>query len=113
MMAKRNAIKTAIKQALGSFKDIRNAITVGDSWVEHDALKDLVWCHPELNDLGTVCKTVKFMDDPSVEELGNQLSILSSWLRKLAKHPEDVDTTVGDEIDAIEHVGASQSPWCN
>eukprot|EP00747_Dinoflagellata_sp_TGD_P223547 gnl/TRDRNA2_/TRDRNA2_95092_c0_seq2.p1 gnl/TRDRNA2_/TRDRNA2_95092_c0~~gnl/TRDRNA2_/TRDRNA2_95092_c0_seq2.p1 ORF type:complete len:425 (+),score=67.51 gnl/TRDRNA2_/TRDRNA2_95092_c0_seq2:130-1404(+) len=99
MIAKRNAIKRAIKDALGELKTLTNGITVGDSNIEHDALRDLFWCHEELHNTASHCKTVKFMDDPSCQELGDQLQVLVNWLKGLAVYPTDIDTHVGDELE--------------
>lgn len=43
------------------------------------------------------CKTVKFIEEPTLKELGCQLKFLSTQLQKLVQHDRDFDLDFSDE----------------
>merc|ERR1711972_850456 len=72
----------------------RNIISIGDSTIERDALKELLWSHEQDSDSLTPCKTVKLMEEPSCEQLTAELLLLRLWLPAMVLHREDFDVTM-------------------
>lgn len=68
-----------------------NVISIGDSIVEQEALKEL--CRS--NRSGRICKTVKFPDDPNLSDLTEQLQALKPRLGKLVTLEKDFDGVGG------------------
>jgi len=82
---KRTAMSRCLARADARLPKRKNVISVGDSVIEQQALKQLV---PKLgrhtgDRQKPLCKIVKFMDGPSLEELTEQLVFLSPWLRAM------------------------------
>mmetsp|Transcript_31821 Transcript_31821/g.69599 ORF Transcript_31821/g.69599 Transcript_31821/m.69599 type:complete len:472 (+) Transcript_31821:49-1464(+) len=69
-----------------------NAVSVGDSEVEHKALKALL-LNPSDDAVGrkSLCKTVSFLEHPSLETLTQQLKVLMVWLPRLIQHSGHFD----------------------
>jgi len=81
-----------------------NVISIGDSPAERDAVKEILWAHPASSAGSSglrppLCKTVKLMDEPSLECLGAELQVLTGWLRCLAEHGDDFDFCMDDMDD--------------
>jgi hypothetical protein len=74
-----------------------NVICLGDSQFEHDAVKDLLWgMTEELSSVAPACKTVRFMTDPSLAELGLQLGCLCGFMGSMAARTDDFDFFLGE-----------------
>lgn len=99
MVAKRNAMKKCLKKARrqSGLKSV-NAIAIGDSQAEIEAMQDLIWCDGTGEDL---CKTVNFLSDPNLNALTSQLNILLSWMAPLLAYDKDIDISM-QKIDVPE-----------
>lgn len=87
-VAKGHAMRRALRQFTRKGVRWTNVLSIGDSAAEHAAITDLLWWHGE--EIGaTLCKSLKLMDDPSVRQLGDQLSLLLRWLPAMASHDGD------------------------
>jgi hypothetical protein len=70
-----------------------NVICIGDSINEQDAIKDLLWCNETAGKL-PLCKTIKFMEDPTAQQLMNQLHVTLAVLEKIVNHSSDLDLSM-------------------
>lgn len=79
-----------------------NAISIGDSTVEHQALKELLGYLRKAGDSPSVllCKTVKLLATPTLNELGDELEQISSWIEPLICWHKDLDVCM---VDPLEH----------
>lgn len=93
-IAKQAAMLKALKKLHGRKSGWKNIISIGDSVVERDAIKDLLWGLTE----SPLCKTVKMAEDPNLDQMAAQQTVLRSWLAQMALHPEDFDFDM-DEAD--------------
>lgn len=100
-VAKQQAMAKALKKLYGRGADWVNVLSIGDSIVERDAIKELLWSQEQESDRAPLCKTVKLMDEPSVEQLGAELVLLSMWLRSMASHQEDFDIAMDDSEETM------------
>jgi len=91
VIAKKKAMSKCLNQFYRSKggKPRWNILSVGDSEIEQRALKELLKESPGK----PVCKTCKFDEDPSLEQLTSQLEALLPHLQRMAVHPKDVDWT--------------------
>jgi len=111
-MAKQAAMKKALKKLYGKAPWM-NVLSIGDSTVERNALTELLWiAHDE--DLGRspCCKTIKLMDDPSVEQLNAQLIMLSMWMQQLAAHGQDFDVSMDDSDECMQNIHRAFAAPC-
>lgn len=101
-VAKQRAMAKALKKLYGK-APWRNIISIGDSRIERDAIKELIWGVelPESNIRPPCCKTVKLMEEPSLEQLGAELGLLRSWLRTMVSYSEDFDVVVDNSEDSL------------
>jgi len=99
-VAKQNAMLKALKKLYGKSKPWKNVISIGDSIVERDALKEILWCNSS-DEEDPHCKTVKLMEDPSVEQLGAELVLLNVWLQSMALHKADFDVMMDDTEETM------------
>mmetsp|Transcript_31317 Transcript_31317/g.82981 ORF Transcript_31317/g.82981 Transcript_31317/m.82981 type:complete len:395 (-) Transcript_31317:8-1192(-) len=107
MIAKRNAMKHGI-QKFSRKKSMRckrrNIISIGDSVTEENAVKEILWEDDFTEDL---CKTVRFIADPTLDVLGRELQLLRSWLDKIVYHGHDLHAvlenaeTMGDVFQTL------------
>lgn len=68
-----------------------SVISIGDSDAEQKALKTLL----EVQTIDrALCKTVKLMDDPTLDELSRQLEVLHSWFGRMAGATKNFDLFV-------------------
>ncbi|CAE6946390.1 unnamed protein product [Symbiodinium natans] len=81
-----------------------HVICVGDSTVEHLAIKEVLWCCPQ--EAGSFCKTIKLMSDPSVQNLTEELQVLTSWLQQIVVCARDFDISFESE-DFMENMAAT------
>lgn len=100
-VAKRATMIKCLRKLSRKRKSARmNVISVGDSLAEKDAIKEVLWNMCDEGMLATpVCKTVKFVYQPSAQQLGDELQLLAMWLRQMAGHGEDFDINMEDPED--------------
>jgi len=79
-----------------------NVLSVGDSNTEKDAIMEVLWNLSEDGTETPLCKTVKMADQPAVQLLSDQLTILSQWIPGLAAQNEDLDINMEDPQD-LQH----------
>lgn len=68
-----------------------NVISIGDSDAEQKALKTLLG---ERAIDRPLCKTVKLMDEPTLDQLSRQLQVLPSWFERMARANKNFDLNV-------------------
>jgi len=113
VICKRWAMHRCLKQYYaGKYAAKRNVIAIGDSHVERDAVKDLMWAYSAFASHfampSVLCKTVKLIDEPPLDLLGEELQLLAAWLRNMADHEDDFDFSMDDSKDL-----ASGTLWCS
>jgi len=89
MIAKRNAMKKCLKKFHAHIPDWQSqahVISVGDSPVELEAVKEIMWDGSAEDNL---VKAIKLMDDPTLDMLGMQLRLLCSWFPKVIEYEDD------------------------
>lgn len=91
---KREAMKKCLRQTCGKSGDSLNVLSVGDSAIEKNALKDALW----YGQRQAICKTLKLMEESGLEELGEQLHLFRAWLPSMMNHRQDFDMNI-DEAD--------------
>lgn len=96
---KRNAIARSLTDwyATGVLGRARlNVLSVGDSIVEKEALKELLgaWHNSGVLAESPFCKTLKLMDQPMMRELGEELREMALWLPSLARHGQGFDISL-------------------
>jgi len=80
----------------------KNIISVGDQVCEHDACRIVVSQRPgDLRKRKCRVKTVKLLEDPSIEDLVAQLHVVHSWLRGIVMYDGDLDVDLGEDDDTI------------
>eukprot|EP00404_Azadinium_spinosum_P042756 CAMPEP_0180834944 /NCGR_PEP_ID=MMETSP1038_2-20121128/78118_1 /TAXON_ID=632150 /ORGANISM="Azadinium spinosum, Strain 3D9" /LENGTH=420 /DNA_ID=CAMNT_0022878195 /DNA_START=232 /DNA_END=1492 /DNA_ORIENTATION=+ len=94
-IAKQAAMQKALKKLYGK-REWKNVISIGDSIVERDAITEVLWSHGAHLANPPCCKTVKLMEEPSVEQLGAELTLLGMWLRSMASFNGDFDVNMDD-----------------
>lgn len=93
MIAKRNAMKRCIRKLCPNADKIGNVICIGDSTTEELAIKEIMWS----DDSGLAqCKTIKLLDDPTLEVLGMELQLVTSWFEKMIPHGDDFHISLND-----------------
>merc|ERR1712146_361345 len=81
-----------------------NIISLGDGDYERDALMEIRTIEQNRRRRGgkvnIMIKTIKMLDEPTIEELQAQLQILHSWLPKVVKYQDNLDISMesDDEI---------------
>jgi len=112
VIAKRNAMSKFLRKLTIHERksNIRNVISIGDSMVEHEAIKEYLWAsdsyvelqrkwdkltmpNPTRADaaLQLLCKTVLLKANPTLEQLSTQLEILFENFRGMAFYEDDFD----------------------
>lgn len=104
VIAKRNAMLRCLRKLYGAKAKSMHVICVGDSTVEHLAIKEVLWCCPQ--EAGSYCKTIKLMSDPSVQNLTEELQVLTSWLQQIVVCVKDFDISFESE-DFLEKMAAA------
>lgn len=98
-VAKRATMMKCLRKLSRKRKHARmNVMSIGDSLAEKDAIKEVLW---NMCDEGAspVCKTVKFVYQPTAQQLCDELQLLGMWLRRMASHVEDFDINMEDPED--------------
>lgn len=80
-----------------------NVISVGDSVVEQQALKELLcaWERSGVLEHSPLCKTVKLMEGPTMRQLSDQLQRLCRWFRRMALCDKEFDLCIADPNDLM------------
>merc|ERR1740130_2474878 len=85
----------------------KNVISIGDSDFERNGTRDVVkqWCSANSRTAYQLprTKTVKLLDDPTCEDLSNQLKLLMSWLPELVRR----DDPFNIDLDEVQSGSAS------
>lgn len=87
----------------------KNIISVGDSVFEQEGTRQAIktWCQANQRTAYQIprTKTVKFIDEPTAEELSDQLKLMYNWLPELVKLDEafniDLDGAGNDNLRGI------------
>jgi hypothetical protein len=80
----------------------KNIVSVGDQVCEHDACKIVVASRPaETKKRKCRVKTIKLLEDPSIEDLVAQLHVVHSWLRGVVAYDGNLDVDLGEDDDTI------------
>jgi len=98
-VAKVSAFSSCLKRFYSGTDQQWNVLSVGDSIVERDALKEVVQKHNQVSVDGpgeALGKTLKLKDHPSLDELTTQVSALSSSLEGIIKLPYKYDAVVDE-----------------
>uniref|UniRef100_A0A7S4QQ33 Uncharacterized protein n=1 Tax=Alexandrium monilatum TaxID=311494 RepID=A0A7S4QQ33_9DINO len=103
-VAKRATMMKCLRKLSRKWKRARmNVISIGDSLAEKDAIKEVLWAaceQPGLEDApAPLCKTVKFVYQPTLHQLRDELQLLAMWLRRMASHDEDFDISMEEPED--------------
>eukprot|EP00435_Cladocopium_sp_Y103_P067237 s206_g29.t1 len=102
-MAKELAMKKVLKKLYGK-NPWKNVLSIGDSVTERTAITELLWAHMG-EDSRSCCKTLKMLQDPTIEQLQMELNIIKDTLSEMAKRGEDfslcIDET-GQKVAAAE-----------
>jgi len=93
MIAKRNAMKQCFRKLCPGAEKQGNVICIGDSQTEVLAIKEIMWSD---DDGGALCKTIKLLDDPTLEVLGMELQLVGSWFEKMVPHNGDFHICLND-----------------
>mmetsp|Transcript_25865 Transcript_25865/g.60245 ORF Transcript_25865/g.60245 Transcript_25865/m.60245 type:complete len:389 (-) Transcript_25865:99-1265(-) len=113
-VAKRATILKCLRKLSRNRKGLRmNVISIGDSLAEMDAVKEVLWaaCEQQPGLAATpLCKTVKFVCQPSMQQLGDELHLLAMWLKKMAAHNEDFDVSM-DGLECATSFGGPQDSF--
>lgn len=90
---KRAAMSKCLRDICGNSQVQLNVVSIGDSWTEQNAIKDVLWSpRPEHLPKGEhLCKTVKLLEGPTLQQLGDQLRVLGPWLSDIVEHRGDID----------------------
>lgn len=109
---KRAAMKKALRDLRGKDASLRhNVLSIGDSCIEQNAMKDVLWHERPHEPLErqSLCKTMKLLEESSLQGLGEQLHILRAWLPTMMAHRQDFDLSM-DEADGDDFSQVSAAP---
>lgn len=93
-MAKEQAMKKVLKKLYGR-NPWRNVLSIGDSVTERTAITELLWAHMG-EDARSCCKTLKMLQDPSIEQLQMELNVIKDALPGMAKRSEDFSFSIDE-----------------
>lgn len=94
--------EAAFKQVIGQFysryegQSWKNIVSVGDATFERDALRQASIARPN-RDRRCRVKTVKMLDEPSVEELIKQVKVILDGIGAIARYDGNLDIEITDE----------------
>lgn len=81
----------------GSSPTLLSVLSVGDAVAEQQALQTLIEASAGVfANHRLACKTLKLMDRPSLELLGEELRLLPPLLPKIVAHDRDIDIAIDD-----------------
>jgi hypothetical protein len=90
-VAKKVAMSKCLKQVYTGTNLQWNALSVGDSAVEREALKECLMSNAKKT---PICKTIKIRENLRAAELTKELEQLTPHLKSLVAHTEDFERTV-------------------
>lgn len=90
-VAKKAAMSKCLKKIYSGSELPWNVLSVGDSPVEREALKEFIG---GAGKRGSVCKTIKVRENLKVTELGKELQSLTPLMQPMVCHRDDFDRTV-------------------
>lgn len=94
--------EAAFKQVIGQFycryegQSWKNIVSVGDATFERDALRHASTARPNREKRCRV-KTVKMLDEPSVEELIKQVKVILDGIGAIVRYDGNLDIEITDE----------------
>jgi len=90
VLAKKNAMRKCLQAIYrgGRIADRWNVLSIGDSLVEQVAVKQICKEYPRMR---PVCKSVKFADEPTLEQLSHQLELIVPNFPRLVNVAKDTD----------------------
>jgi hypothetical protein len=104
-----SAFQEALSQVFGgpagleSGKVQKNVISFGDSHVEREAVRAVTRGLPNLT-----CKSVKFAERPSLEQLRRQVDLVSSCFAYIVQHDNELDLQL--TVSCVSKPGTPPSP---
>eukprot|EP00747_Dinoflagellata_sp_TGD_P099834 gnl/TRDRNA2_/TRDRNA2_167863_c1_seq2.p1 gnl/TRDRNA2_/TRDRNA2_167863_c1~~gnl/TRDRNA2_/TRDRNA2_167863_c1_seq2.p1 ORF type:complete len:398 (+),score=59.63 gnl/TRDRNA2_/TRDRNA2_167863_c1_seq2:145-1194(+) len=77
-----------------------NALSIGDAAIEQEAIKELLsdWDPTPVVDHGPLCKTVRLQEQPSLQQLSDELQLLMELLPTMVRHSESFDFYMEESI---------------
>lgn len=101
-IAKRAAMVKLLRKLYGKSSPWKNVISIGDSVVERDAIIDALWSQSDHESVAApCCKTVKLVEEPTIDNLSAELVLLGMWLQSMAAYGQDFDVVM-DEAEEEE-----------
>mmetsp|Transcript_3778 Transcript_3778/g.8814 ORF Transcript_3778/g.8814 Transcript_3778/m.8814 type:complete len:412 (-) Transcript_3778:40-1275(-) len=100
--AKRDAMRSCVKQLFGNTANVRGFISIGDSEIEHCALQQLVGSIGGSSMMQTpasghpFCKIVRFSLQPTIPQLQQQINQLASSLCSLVSHQGSLNVEIAN-----------------
>lgn len=83
----------------------KNILSFGDSHVEREAVRAVTQGMPS-----TLCKSIKFAERPSIEQLQRQLELVCNCFQFLVTHDKNLDLCMSLTSNAEPATGASHPP---
>jgi len=93
----------ALQHSLHEMK--RNIVSFGDSHVEREAIRAVT-----RGVMGWRCKSVKFAERPTVEQLRRQLELVTNCFHYIATHPNDLDLQLTVTLHAAPTAPSTPAP---
>lgn len=98
----------------GTSRSWKNVLSIGDSEAERLALQDVLFRRVQTDGQGNWrecrCKTLKLIEEPTLDQLTGQLRSLTSWLGHIARHDGDVDVDFGELLQDPDNDLAGSPP---
>jgi len=73
----------------GKYRSWKNIVSIGDSDLEHEAVRDIISQHEQLDSAGKPkkcrCKCLKMVEAPQLRYLTSELQVLQNWLWNVAQ----------------------------
>lgn len=99
------AMKAAVTNFYSRYENQswKNVISIGDAFFEHEAIRQVTNQRPDQANNVKKCrtKTIKLLQEPTVENMVVQLSIVVHWLAKIIQLDEDLDIDMASDEDAL------------
>lgn len=102
MVAKRNAMVKCLRHIGPKHVARLHVLSIGDSSVELQAIKEVLWSSDE----DSLCKTVKLMSDPPVQHLTDELQVITSWICQMVSYDQDFDLSM-ESAEDVANVAAA------
>jgi hypothetical protein len=82
----------------------RNIISLGDGDFEREALREIRTIEQNRRrrsgeKVKIMLKTIKMLDDPTVDDLLNELQILHTWLPKVVNYEDNLDISMESDAE--------------